>query len=118
MSWNYKATWPVKKGDEITSAHFEDLRKIMWSIDWILDPTKSSDTTEHVPEWDYWAEYAVGDRVMYEGKQYELLDDSGTYWDPPPDTNSHWQLYVATTWEAEKEYHRWDTVIYRGYQYT
>ena len=33
MSWSYKAKWPIAKGDELSSDHFEDLRKHIWSAD-------------------------------------------------------------------------------------
>lgn len=34
MTWELKADWPVKTGDAITWRHFEDLRKLYWSLYW------------------------------------------------------------------------------------
>ena len=94
-----KAKWPVAKGDEITAAHFEDLRKIIWAIGlfgntWTMPATWSSNVTYTQIEGDNGPLWF--DEVEYDGKVYALTN-AFTSRGQRPDQGLPWTRAVRQT---------------------
>lgn len=70
-----------------------------------------------LPEWDPNKVYVAGDRVQYNGLEYQAL-----YWtqNQRPDQSSAWKLIsqdVIQEWSSTKVYHGGDRVTYQGVTY-
>jgi len=106
--WKLQAKWPVEKGDEITSAHFEDLRKMMWSIDLILEPDDDV--------WDEDNTYSVGDVVWWMGEEWICIKDTSIYYPEPGHNSSYWREYPEP-WDKNKIYHQYDKTLFNLFDY-
>jgi len=74
-AWEPTASWPVERGEEITAAHFEDIRKLIWCITRIGEqayelPAEWNPNTLYVKEMGYYP------MVKYLGLPYVLVVDS------------------------------------------
>ena len=92
MSWHPSDTikYPIEQGDEITAAHFNVIRKLMFSIDEMTWPT----AWEEPDDWSPYIEYNRGSQVMYmhpDGVKYRYLLYNGPLKGTPPPKGG-WKL--------------------------
>lgn len=77
MSWELQANWPINAGQKVTADHFEDLRKLYWSIrfGYMGQP-------EEVDSYNPATEYFHGQPCMFEDYQYTFCPDTDDPLDP------------------------------------
>lgn len=82
MSWSLCASWPVRAGDEVTAAHFEDLRKLYWA--WVFGLSGEPDAGTLPAAYDAEAVYYHGGLCIFEDYYYTFCpperyeDEEGT----------------------------------------
>ena len=82
MSWSLCASWPVRAGDEVTAAHFEDLRKLYWA--WVFGLSGEPDAGTLPAAYDAESVYYHGGLCIFEDYYYTFCpperyeDEEGT----------------------------------------
>ena len=111
--WQYKGVWPLSKAQQITAANFEDLRKIMWALEFLTRDPEAEDAGDVVYDefgdlavdlWDSNESYGFGSgshppyaTVAYWNEHYQthLMYSNIRAITPgqePPPKNSNWKL--------------------------
>jgi hypothetical protein len=103
--WQFKGQWPLTQETEITYDHFEDMRKMMFGINWIMGPENL---------WNDSTTYSLGQIIWWIGQYWELIQnydpDEGT---EMPGTSACWKAYPQK-WNGRTTYVQGGLCKYQG----
>jgi len=112
LKWNYKGIWPLTRGEQITAANFEDMRKILWALRVLIDEPEAEEGSDTIYDefgelqtdvWSSGTDYAFGSTAPYYATVVywdETIEDYRMYSNirfvaaggAPPPINSDWKL--------------------------